>query len=440
MTAARDRPARLEELLTSSVLAWAFALATLGALFGSHVLVSLMGEPGYSAIIVGLCVIGAAMLIARRREISFVRLAPVTLVVVLAWLLITVAWSQEPGFSLAGWLALLATAFLAIVVAHTRDTLQTVRATGDVLRVLLTGSLAVEVLSGILLDLPITFLAVGGRLANGGPIEGLFGTRTRLGLVAMLAIITFLVEWRTRSVRPGLTVYSVALAGVLAVFTGSPLVLLLAFVSGLATAILAIVRRTPPHARLTLQVALAAVLAAGAVLAYVFRRPLVYWLNAAPDFYRRSQLWNAVLDLVDRRPVHGWGWFGTWPDGVMPFVRIDTLTRRDNASALNAFIDILLQAGWVGAFLFVVFCVLAVARAWLTASQRRSTVYTWPALILIALLASSIVDSTVLSGFGWFLLVLCATRSSLTGGWRAGLDGSSDPALPSMQGPSSGVG
>lgn len=422
----------LADLLGSSAMASAYALATIGALFGTHVLVRLTGTPGYSAIVVGLCVIGIAIMIVRRQELTLVRLAPTTLIVFMAWLLATSAWSRSPGASIVGWLALAGPAVLAIVVAHTRDTLQTVRATGDVLRVLLVGSLLVEVLSGILLDLPIPFLSVAGNLAEGGPIQGLFGTRTTLGLVTVLAIITFLVEWRTRSVRPGVTVFSVALAGILAVFTGSPIVLVLAFVTGVATAVLAVVRRTPPHARATLQIGIAAVLAIAAVLVVVFRRPLVYWLNAAPDFLTRSRLWNAVLDMVELQPVHGWGWFGTWTDRYLPFIQIDLLTGKAHTSALNAFIDVLLQAGWVGAFLFAVFCVLAVARAWLTASQRRSTVYTWPALILIALLVNSMVESTVLNGFGWFLLVVCATRSSLVRGWRAGVDDrpAETPTLP----------
>jgi exopolysaccharide production protein ExoQ len=435
--AGAPRRGEVVDLLASSTMASSYALATIGTLFGSHVLVSLMGEPGYSAIIVGLCVIGVAMMIARRGEITLVRLMPTTLVVLMAWLLLTAAWSNAPGLSIAGWLALAATALLAIVVAHTRDTLQTVRATGDVLRVLLTGSLLIEVLSGVLLDLPIPFLHIAGNLAEGGPIQGLFGTRTRLGLVTVLGIITFLVEWRTRSVRPGVTVYSVVLAGILALFTGSPIVLVLAFVTGVATAMLAIIRRTPPHARRNLQIGLAVALTIAAVLVTYFRRPIVYWLNAAPDFFRRSELWNAVLDVVELKPVQGWGWFGTWPEHTIPFAGIDIVTGKDNSSALNAFIDILLQAGWVGAFLFAVFCVLAVARAWLTASQRRSTVYTWPALILIALLANSVVESTVLSGFGWFFLVVCATRSSLVRGWRAGIDDrpAQDPALPHRPGP-----
>lgn len=413
--------------LESSAFASAYALAAIGAVFGSHVLISLIGTPGYSAVIVGLCAIGAAMLVVRRVEVPLIRLLPTTLIMLMLWLLLTTAWSTAPGSTVAGWLALAGSAVPAIVVAHTRDTLQTVRATGDVLRVLLAGSLLIEILSGILIDMPIRFLDVGGNLADGGPIQGLFGTRTRLGLVTVLAIITFLVEWRTRSVRQGLSIFSVVLASVLAMFTESPIVLVLAIVTGAATAVLAIVRRTPPRARGTLQIALVGLLGIGAVLVYVFRRAIVYRLNAAPDFMTRSRVWNAVLDVVELRPVQGWGWFGTWPPAQLPFIAIDVRVGAAHGSALNAFLDILLQAGWVGAFLFAAFCIVALARSWVAASQRRSTVYTWPALILIAVLSHSVAESTALTGFGWFLLVLCATRSSLVQGWRAGI-GEGPPA------------
>src|SRR5690606_35256087 len=121
--------------------------------------------------------------------------------------------------------------------------------------------------------------------------------------------------WRTRSVAPGLAVYSVTLAVALAIFTGSPIVLAMAFVAGLATGILILVRRTPAPFRITVQWVIAALLVIGLVLVYVFRRPLVYWLNAEPDFYTRSRLWNEILDLTEVSPVQGWGWAGSWPEG-----------------------------------------------------------------------------------------------------------------------------
>ncbi len=406
-------------LVDSAAFASAYALTTIGALFSSHLLTRLMGAAGYGAVIVGLCVVGVGLLIVRRREIRLVQLMPTTLVVFMAWLLMTAFWARDPAESVAGWLQLAAPTLLAITIAHTRDTLQIVRATGDVLRTLLIGSLAIEIFSGILIDMPIRFLGVAGNLAEGGPIQGLFGTRTRLGLVTMIAVISFLVEWRTRSVRPGVAVFSVTLAGVMAVFTASPIVLVMAVIVALATGILVAVRRTPPPLRTTLQWSIAAVLAVGALLVYLFRQTIITRLNAEPDFLVRSRLRNEVLDMVELRPVHGWGWYGSWPADTLPFNVIRLNTGRNHMSALNALLDILLQAGWVGLVLFAAFALVALARAWVTASERRSTVYTWPALILIVLLVDSVVESAILADFGWFLLVVCATKASLVRGWRS---------------------
>jgi hypothetical protein len=423
----------MAELLGSAPFASAYALTTIGALFSAHLLTSIIGEAGYTSVVVGLNVIGIAVLIVRRREIRLVQLMPTTLLVFLGWLLLTVFWSFAPGQTILGWIQLVLPTVLAITIAHTRDTLQVVRATGDVLRVLLVGSLAVEVMSGILIDMPIRFLGVAGNIAEGGPIQGLFGTRTRLGLVTMIALISFLVEWRTRSVRPGVAVFSVALAGTMAVLTASPLVFVMAVVLGLATAILAAVRRTPPRARAAVQWVIAGVVTVAAILAYVFRQAIIARLNAEPDFLVRSRLRNALLDRVEDQPVRGWGWYGSWPDDTLPFSVIQYQTGRDHASALNAPLDVLLQAGWVGFVLFATFALLALARAWVTASERRSTVYTWPALILVLLLVDGLVESAILADFGWFLLVVCATKASLVRGWRseAHLDSVPDePGLP----------
>lgn len=421
----------LTALLDSSSFAAAYALTAIGALFCAHLLTRLMGPAGFGAVVGGLCVIGVAMLVVRRAEIRIVQVMPTTLLIFLGWLLASAFWAREPVESLSGLISLAAPTVIAIAVAHTRDTLQVVRATGDVLRVLLIGSLAIEVLSGILIDMPITFLGVAGNLAEGGPVQGLFGTRTRLGLVTMIAVISFLVEWRTRSVSTGVAIFSVSLAGVLAVFTASPIVFYLALIAMGATGLLVLVRRLNARRRKVAHWTIAGALVVLGLFAYVFRQAIITRLNAEPDFLARSQLRNVALNMVELRPVHGWGWYGGWPEGVVPFSVIRTVTGRDHGSALNALLDVLLQVGWVGLVLFAVFALVALWRAWLTASERRSTVYTWPALILIILLADSVAESAVLHDFGWFFLVVCATKASLVRGWRseAHLD-RRDAALP----------
>lgn len=411
-------PGRVHALLHSAEMARAFTLTTVGAVFAMPAISRLMGIAGAISVIAGLCAIGGAMLLVRRDEISWPRLLPSTLMLFLGLALASSIWSTDRGRTLLGWLALAAIAFLAVAVAHVRDTLQTVRATGDVLRVLLGLSLALEILSGILLDVPITFLGIQGNIALGGPVQGIFGTRNLLGLASVIALITFVIEWRTSSVRTGVSIFSVVLAGSLAVLSASPTVYVLAVGVGLATAVLTLVRHTTPARRSLVQGALAGVVVVAGVVAYAMRHTIIAVFNAGSDFATRAELWEAILALVELRPVQGWGWFGPWDRNDLPFYIINSMVNDKHATALNAYLDVLLQLGWAGLLFFVAFAGIALVRGWLLASQRRSVVYAWVPLITVTLLIESMFESFTLSGAGWFLLVLCAVRAGQSRSWR----------------------
>ncbi len=244
-------------------------------------------------------------------------------------------------------------AFLAIVIGHVRDTLQTARALGDVLRVLLAISLGVEVLSGALLDMPLRFLGVQGNIAQLGPIQGIFGTRNLLGFVAVLALITFLIEYRTQSVRPGVSIASVILAGGLAALSDSPTVFVLAVGVGIAVGALALVRHTSPERRAALQWALGALVVIAGIVGYSARHPIIAWIGAGTDFSMRVDLWNEMVEILRFRPVQGWGWFGPWNPREFPFNYLNFRLDASHATGLNAYFDVLLQLGWIGLVLFV---------------------------------------------------------------------------------------
>ena len=418
-------------LLASAGFARAYTLAVLGAVFASFAIERMTGRVTYVTIIAGLCVIGVAVLAARRDEISLVRLVPTTLVLFLGWALASVFWSTDTVTSFWSWVTTLALAFLAVVIGHVRDTLQTARAVGDVLRVLLGASLAVEVLSGVLLDIPLRFLGVQGNLAMLGPVQGIFGTRNMLGFVAVLALITFLIEYRTQSVRPGVSFASVLLAGGLAALSDSPTVLVLAVGVGLSVAVLALVRHTKPQHRGAVQLGLGALVVIGLVVGYFARHPIIAWLGAGTDFSMRVNLWNMMVDFVRFQPVQGWGWYGAWSPREQPFNIINYLLDSTHATGLNAYFDVLLQLGWIGLLLFAAMAAIALVRAWLAASERRSVIYAWTPLILIALLIDSMFESFTLVGIGWMMLVLCAVRAGLSRSWRERIDApGTDGGLP----------
>ena len=259
----------LPGVLASAAFARAFTLTVFGAVFSSVAIERLTSRVTYATIVVGLCVIAIGMLAARRHEVSLLRLVPTTLVAFVGWAALSVFWSTDQSRSLWAVVSLAAIALLSVTIGHVRDTLQTVRALADVMRVLLSVSLALEVLSGILLDTPLRFLGIQGNIAQLGPVQGIFGTRNLLGFAAILAVVTFLVEYRTQSVRTGVSLYSVVLGGSLAVLSDSPTVLVLAAAVGVATAALMLVRRTTPSRRPALQWTFAGLLVVGIVAGYL---------------------------------------------------------------------------------------------------------------------------------------------------------------------------
>ena len=278
---------------------------------------------------------------------------------------------------------------------------------------------------------PLRFLGIQGNIAQLGPVQGIFGTRNLLGFAAILAVVTFVVEYRTQSVRTGLSLYSVVLGGSLAVLSDSPTVLVLAAAVGVATAALTLVRRTSPRNRPALQWTLAGLLLVGIVAGYAVRHPIIAWLGAGSDFSTRANLWETLLNFVRMHPVQGWGWIGPWAPSEVPFISINFLAGTGHASALNAYFDVLLQLGWIGLLFFVALAGVAFVRSWLVASERRSIIYAWTPLILVTLLVDSVFESFTLWGFGWMLLVLAAVRAGQSRSWRERMDAPGvDPELP----------
>lgn len=405
-------------VLSSAPLAAAFATIAVATAFGEHLVTSLIGVAGFSAMLVGLTTIGTGILLARLPIIEWRGLLPISVLLFLAWSALSVVWSATPLATVPAIGGQLAWAFIAIVIALTRDTIQIVRATGTAFRALLGTSLALEVVSGVLIDTPLPFLGISGNLAFGGPLEGVFGTRSALGIAALLGLVTFVVEWRTRSVRHGVTIGSIALAVGLILGTRSPSVALLAATLGIATAVLYVFRQLRPELRRTWQFVLLAVLALVGLIGYLFRSEVFRVLGLGLEIEQRYALWQETLRRLAPSELNGWGWTGGWVSDAVPYRFIDASVGRTNDSALNAYLDVYLQLGLIGLALFLLLGGLALVRTWLIATNRRSVVHVWAALIVVTLLASGAAESSLLLSGGWLLLVVCAVIGAGGLSWR----------------------
>ncbi|WP_146134338.1 hypothetical protein [Glaciihabitans tibetensis] len=407
-------------LLGSAPFGRAITITIVASAYLAFVLKVTIDWPGFIAIVAALVVLSAGSLAVRRHELEWRGILPISLLVFVGWSTLSVFWTDYQWASLSSILYQLAFAFLGIYVALTRDLIQIVRAFGDVMRVILLTSLVLEVMSGLLLDVPFIFLKISGNLAAGGPIQGLFGSRNQLGLIALIALVTFFIELRTRSVHPQLATFSLALGAVTLWFTRSPVAFGTTVVVALAALALFALRRLDPASRRVAQFTLLSGLLLVGVIGILARSQVVRILNAGSEFEYRYSLWRSITAVNPENSLEGFGWIGYWRTNLPPYSGIGGVPAI-NQSALSAFVDVWFQLGLVGLTAFVVFVVLALGRSWVLASNKRSVVYLWPALVLVVLIAVSTAESTALVEFGWFTLVVCALKASQDLSWRTRL-------------------
>lgn len=404
--------------LSSARFVTGLSTATIGVAACSFAIQQTIGWAGLFGILGGLLVLWAIALVSRRGEIEWNGLLPVSLMVFVGWAVISVFWSRYQWATLGSVAYLLAFTILAVAVALLRDSIQLVRAFGDVLRFALLTSLILEIVSGVLLDVPIRFLSIAGNLDNLGPLQGIFGARNQLGIVAMVALVTFVIELRTKSVQRGIGIGSLVLAGAALVLSQSPIAMGASVVVGLAALALFGLRRTSAERRRFWQLTLFGSAIVVAVLAWVFRSRIIEVLDGARELDYRLNLWRRVWDLVPLHSLEGWGWVGAWRLELVPYIGLRAIPGGAPDSAANAFLDVWLQLGIVGLASLGVLLSLAFVRSWLLAVQRRSVVFTWSALVLLSLILTSLAESSVLVEFGWLTLVVCTVKASRELSWR----------------------
>jgi O-antigen ligase len=393
-------------------------LGAIGTAVGARLIEELFGYAGLMSILVGLLVLASLSLIARRESLQWQGLLPLSLLFFLCWAGVTIFWSQYQWATLGGLFLLLIYSVLGFYVALLRDLIQIVRAFGDVLRVVLAVSVGLEVFSGLLIDMPIRFLGIQGEIANLGPIQGIMGSRNQLALVALIAAITFGTELRTRSVSKGLGIGSLILAAVSIALSRSSILGGVLVVVAAAVLALYLVRRVSPARRTYWQLGLLSTGLVAAVVAWVFRSSLILLFNAAGDLDHRLDLWSQISTLIQVNFLSGWGWLGYWNTEIPPYTAFDFPGQRAPTSALNAYIDVWLQLGLIGLAIFIGLVGLTFVRSWLLAGRQRSIVFAWPALVLVALIATSLFESSILVEYGWLTFVVCSVKAARELSWR----------------------
>jgi O-antigen ligase len=147
-----------------------------------------------------------------------------------------------------------------------------------------------------------------------------------------------------------------------------------------------------------------------ALVVLAFRAQIFGLLGKSPDISGRTEIWKKVLDLIDERPLQGWGWTSYWIPFLEPYNGLVVMHGVPYLQAHNAFLDVWLQLGILGLGLFICLLGFTFVPLWRLAVRHTSPLYLWPILVFVGLIVQNFTESRLLIEIGWVLLVLFAIK------------------------------
>ena len=404
----------MRRILASETL----TVAVLVVLFAGDFFRNLLTVPGWVLLALACSAWAIAALIMER--VSW-RTLPVTLLLTFGWIAVSPLWSPYALTSAALTLGFFFTVCIGVALATLMPFDQLIDRVATALRLILGASLIFEIAvaaSGSPLY-PVGMSVPAGAsielawsrglfFTADGRIQGLVGNANLLAMLALLFLVIVLVRLAQRP-RTVLTGIDAILALAMLYKTGSATV----FLAGIAVVgvwSLAWLARRPQ--RVT-RVA-SGVLLASAVGAIVFA--LTQWgsvaaaLGKSPDLTNRFGIWEAVLERIKVRPFTGFGFVGWWPtwEGWFGLHAIRGIRVQQ---AHNAWLDLAMQVGFVGAALFGAVLLLTGWMLWRKTSRTSQSAAVIAVGFMTAMTVQTFTESRILSEWGIAFLVILAITS-----------------------------
>lgn len=380
---------------------------------------------GWGAIILTLLIATVVELVRSRPDL---RRVPVLLVLALALIALSIAWSAYPAASALGVIGVIGTTVFGVFAATCFDWREIVATLGNAARWVLGLSLVFELAVATVVRRPILPLWVDysdleripkafywsrDLLFEGGRIQGIVGNANLLAMIALIALIVTAIQFFDgRGSGPWQAAWAVVAIGTLAL-TRSSTVIIAAAVTLVAVLAIVAIRRRSGRAR----IAAIAIAGAGALLlaglGVLFRGPILAVLGRSEDLTNRLDIWSTVLRLAQERPAAGWGWIGYWAPWVEPFDGLVVIKGVTYLQAHNAWLDVFLQLGVIGLIVVGLFVATTLVRTWIFAIDRGGIIALAPTALLTALLVQSLAESRLLIEIGWALLVTIAVATTV---------------------------
>lgn len=360
-----------------------------------------VGDPRTQGFFLAAYVLAGVFILAYRRGILN-QLTPRPLL----WMLILLAasstmWSLHPDVSGRRAAAMIGTTLIAVYLAGRFSVQELVSLLGIALAVVLIVSLA--------------FVAAGDGIVESGPHrgfwQGAFGHKNTFGKLMSLAVVVFLLLWRSRSRGRWIWATLVIMALLLIPLSGSASSLMT--VGGLA--LLGLGTVAVRH-RLSSAVpfVIPFVLATGvlAVLVVVNPGAVAQGVGREETLTGRTDLWEAAQHEIGERPILGHGFSGFWVNDSPGSRRVWGTVGWEPLHAHNGFIDVALDLGFIGLTLVIFLLVQVLVTSLGYMRKHRGSIALFPALYLFFFVISNLTESALLrqNSIYWILVIVIALR------------------------------
>ncbi|MEO0060567.1 MAG: hypothetical protein RL343_185 [Actinomycetota bacterium] len=398
---------------------WTASLGIFTLMAGDSVRYSI-GWYGWGAVLL-LLFVASMTLFIKNQPLNTIREIPWPMWAVFGWMALSTIWSAYPAITALAVFSQLCTTAFALFLVSLFSWRHLVRVFANVIRFILGASLIFEFIAAAIVQGPIApifknysgnkppaaaFYWTQGHLFDGERIQGIVGNSNLLAFVAMLGVVTFAVEYAIIGTKRWIS--AVCLVGSLgAMLLAKSAGIGFAMVAILVAAIVSIAAegkvREVRHKYYRIAWAFAGSIG---VIVLFYRATVFEFFGKSPDMTGRSGIWKLVLGLIEQRPVLGWGWTSHWMPGVKPYEGLVVINHVPYYQAHNAYLDITMQLGFIGAALFGILFLTTFIKLWRLAVRHTVSLYLWPILVFMGLAVWSLTESRILIEIGWVLLAL----------------------------------
>ena len=390
-------------------------VAILALLFAGDFFRNALTVPVWAGLVI--VATGWAIVVVATNRVTW-RALPMPLLALLGWWAVSPAWSPYAATSLLMLVSALMGVLFALALTSAIPLNELVQRSALSVRLILFGSIVFEMIVALIghpvypvgfvktSTTPIELAWSRGNFFSDGRIQGLVGNANVLGMLGLVLLIIGL--WRMYASRQWRTValFDVLLAIVIIARSASATITVT--VVGLVAVIglTALLRRRGIGWRIGFYAAIAAI--GGAVVVAVSQWSVfVTLLGKSPDLTHRFDIWAAVLDRINERPIVGSGFVGWWPNWD-PWFAIHAVDGLPMSQAHNVWLDVTLQSGVVGLALFAATLAFTLWNLWRSFARTPLAQESVPFLVLCALTIQSLTESRFLHEWGFVALLACA--------------------------------